>query len=87
VKMKNDHDVQYIINIDNNHTSSHKMQHFSGSSEQAKGWYTIIKGMKQHCIPETPLSLSSGNHGWKMLVEIYHALFVISITQINKEIF
>lgn len=43
VNMKNDHDAQYIININNNHTSSHKVQHFSGSSEQAKGWYAIIK--------------------------------------------
>jgi hypothetical protein len=78
--MKNHHDAQYIININNNHASSYKMQHLSGSSEQAKGWYAIIKGMKQCCIHETPLSLSSGNGGWEMLVEIYHAFFVTSTT-------
>ncbi len=55
--MKNDHDAQYIVNINNNHTLSHKMQHFNGSSEQAKGWYAITKGMKPHCILDTPLSL------------------------------
>jgi hypothetical protein len=33
------------------------MQHFNGSSEQAKGWYAITKGMKPHCILDTPLSL------------------------------